>query len=81
MIEQTDYQKNFFDRAAELAAAPSAHLRPRLFPDGTMWCALYGEDLQNGIAGFGKTPEGAMADFDYNFRSLTLTHQVDTKAG
>ena len=72
MIEQTDYQKNFFDRAAELAAAPSTHLRPSLYPDGNMWCALYGENLQDGLAGFGNTPEGAMADFDYNFRSQIL---------
>jgi hypothetical protein len=72
MIELTDYQKNEMNRACEMASAPSTHLRPRLFPDGNRWCALYGESLQEGMAGFGKTPEGAMADFDYNFRCQTL---------
>jgi hypothetical protein len=72
MITPTDYQTNELNRACELAAAPSTHLRPRLFPDGNRWCALYGENLQDGLCGFGKTPEGAMADFDYNFRSQTL---------
>ena len=32
------------------------------FKDGDQWCALYGEDLQAGIAGFGNTPFLAMAD-------------------
>lgn len=32
--------------------------------DGNLWCALYGDDLQNGIAGFGATPAAAMREFD-----------------
>ena len=32
--------------------------------DGDQWCALYGENLQEGVAGFGRTPAEAMADFD-----------------
>jgi len=32
------------------------------YKDGNQWCALYGEDLQSGIAGFGNTPFLAMAD-------------------
>jgi len=80
MIELSDYQKTELNRACELAAAPSTHFRPRLFPDGNMWCALYGENLQEGLAGFGKTPEGAMADFDHNFRCQTLQPNADVKA-
>ena len=38
--------------------------RPRLYPDGDQWCALYGDDLQEGLAGFGDTPAAAMTDFD-----------------
>jgi hypothetical protein len=34
------------------------------FPDGNMWCVLWGEDLQRGIAGFGATPIDAIRDFD-----------------
>jgi hypothetical protein len=32
--------------------------------DGDQWCALYGENLQDGVAGFGDTPEKAMYAFD-----------------
>jgi hypothetical protein len=48
--------------------APHVLMRPRIFPDGDQWCALYGEDLQMGVAGFGNTPEGACADFDRNWQ-------------
>lgn len=37
------------------------------FKDGNQWCALYGEDLQVGIAGFGNTPFLAMADLRDQF--------------
>lgn len=43
---------------------PAMLLRPRLFPDGNQWCALYGDDLQMGIAGFGSTADEALRAFD-----------------
>lgn len=48
---------------------PSVLYRPSLAPDGNMWCALYGENLQEGVAGFGETPAKAMADFDLNWEN------------
>lgn len=45
-------------------ARPSYIWRPRLSIDGNQWCALYGDDLQSGVAGFGSSPEAAYADFD-----------------
>lgn len=44
-----------------------AILRPRLFPDGDQWCALYGENLQDGVAAFGDTPAKAAVQFDIEF--------------
>lgn len=44
--------------------APHVVYRPRLFADGDQWCALLGDDLMTGVAGFGDTPAAAMADFD-----------------
>lgn len=35
------------------------------FKDGNQWCALYGEDLQAGIAGFGGTPLSAIENLRY----------------
>lgn len=43
---------------------PSALWKPRLFRDGNQWCALYGESLQDGVAGFGDSPYEAMTAFD-----------------
>lgn len=43
---------------------PSVLYRPDLSRDGNAWCALYGEDLVRGVAGFGDTPNEAMAAFD-----------------
>jgi hypothetical protein len=50
--------------AAQCAQLPSVLYRPRLMADGTKWCALYGENLQEGVAGFGDTPAEAMHEFD-----------------
>lgn len=62
--------------AAQMAeierARPFMLLRPPVYPDGNMWCALYGDNLQEGVAGFGETPEKAAADFDNNWRTQTL---------
>lgn len=44
--------------------APHVLLRPRIFPDGDRWCCLLGENLQEGIAGFGDTPAAAAMQFD-----------------
>ena len=43
---------------------PSVLFRPRIYVDGDKWCALYGDDLQSGVAGFGDSPAEAMANFD-----------------
>lgn len=72
-----------FDHAAMMAGyaiqnaaaqyeRPSAIYRPALYPDGNKWCALYGEDLQAGLAGFGDTPALAMEDFDKNWSGQKL---------
>ena len=53
-----------FCAAAEHMRAPSVLYRPRLFIDGNQWCALYGDNIQDGVAGFGDSPELAMWAFD-----------------
>ena len=32
--------------------------------DGNKWCVLYGENLHDGVAGFGDSPDTASRDFD-----------------
>ncbi len=43
---------------------PHVIYAPRLSIDGNQWCALYGENLQDGVAGFGDSPNEAMLAFD-----------------
>ena len=43
---------------------PHVVMRPTLCIDGNQWCALYGENLQDGVAGFGDSPGLACVDFD-----------------
>ena len=53
------------------ATAPDPHeLVVRIAPDGDRWCALAGENLQEGIAGFGETPADALRDFATRFEAF-----------
>ena len=54
-------------QAAAHYEAPSAIFRPKIYIDGNKWCALYGDNLQDGVAGFGDSPSAAMYDFDLNW--------------
>lgn len=72
--DKTPYVLDMENRVADInfeAAikrnSPSYLLKPRLFVDGNQWCALYGENIQEGVAGFGDTPEKAFEDFNNNF--------------
>jgi hypothetical protein len=48
---------------------PSAIYRPNIGRCGNQWGALYGDNLQEGVAGFGDSPAAAMADFDKNWNA------------
>ena len=48
---------------------PSVVWKPKLFRDGDQWCALYGGDIQEGVAGFGDSPSAAMLDFDRSWNT------------
>jgi hypothetical protein len=52
------------DVLTEYWASPFILYRPKLYRDGDQWCALYGENLQEGIAGFGKSPDAAVRAFN-----------------
>ena len=40
--------------------------KPRLFLDEGAWCALLGNNLQDGICGYGDSPAEAMQDYEKN---------------
>ncbi len=77
---------HYAERAADAvycAAAeyerPSVLFRPKLSIDGNQWCALYGENLQDGVAGFGDSPTKAMWDFDRAWQKDLETPNVELR--
>lgn len=56
-----------YETLGEQTIRPSVAFKPRLSVDGNKWCALYGDDLMEGVAGFGDSPAEAMLDFDRNW--------------
>ncbi len=58
---------------------PSVIFRPSLSIDGNQWRALYGDNLQDGVAGFGNSPSAAMHDFDRNW--LAKLPETQAQAG
>lgn len=43
-------------------------LKPKITIDGDQWCILWGENLQDGVAGFGASPILAMYAFNKAWR-------------
>lgn len=66
--------------AALEAQRPSVLFRPAIAMDGDQWCALYGDNLQDGVTGFGNTPHAAMLDFDSNWNTQ-LAQRPTTSEG
>jgi len=78
MIDQLEIDKERYAHACDARAhdeRPSTRYRPSLSIDGNQWCAFYGENLQDGVAGFGDSPEEAYQDFDKQWtKNLPLSN-------
>jgi hypothetical protein len=46
------------------AMRPFRLMQTQISWDGNKWCVLYGANLQNGVAGFGDSPDEASRAFD-----------------
>ena len=57
-----------WQQAAAAYERPCVLWKPRLFIDGNQWCALFGENIQEGVVGFGDSPDEAMWAFDTAWR-------------
>jgi len=62
--------KTEFINAAFELQRPCVIFKPTLGREGDHWCALFGENLHDGVAGFGKTPAEAMYAFDKAWREM-----------
>jgi len=59
-----DMVNNRIQQTINYYEEPSAIYKPKVFPDGDKWCALYGDNIQEGVCGFGDTPAAAIIDFN-----------------
>ena len=53
-----------WQQAAAAQERPCVLWKPSLYRDGNQWCALLGENIQDGVVGFGDSPDAAMWAFD-----------------
>jgi len=67
MGHYADMAGRSIQEAAMEYTRPSVMMRPKISKEGNQWCALYGDNLQDGVAGFGESPHLAMYDFDKNW--------------
>lgn len=72
--------ENYRCAAAE-QERPCVLFRPKVFIDGDQWCALYGENLQEGVSGFGASPAEAAAAFDAEWHRKLPPPNVELKGG
>jgi hypothetical protein len=72
---QDQIRSGILEQASEWGR-PCAVFKPTLSRDGNQWCALLGDNLHEGLAGFGDTPAAAMSAFDKAF----YTEKLEAKA-
>lgn len=74
-----DMAKASWQEAAWEYQRPSVVFKPVLSKDGDMWCALFGDNLQIGVAGFGPRPCDAMWAFDNAWLNESGSHIIERK--
>lgn len=56
---------NYLSEENHLCLVAKLGLKP--YKDGNQWCILWGDNIQEGICGFGDTVNAAISDFNTNF--------------
>jgi len=54
--------------------SPAYNLKPKVFLDGDKWCALYGNNIQEGVVAFGDSPNEAFNNFDKIWHTNVRKH-------
>jgi len=75
-----DEMQEYAYRENQLKTRPSTRMKPRLMRVGDQWCALFGGNIQDGVVGFGSSPEKAYEDFDVNWAKEIPSTEPFTKA-
>ena len=69
---QAEQERAAFMLVATLGLSP--------YRDGNQWCFLWGENLQEGVAGFGDTVRSAAEDFSMNCHNERLNPKPSSKS-
>lgn len=80
MAQERMNEQRGANRALMQLARPSAIRKPRVFLDGNKWCALDGENLQEGVCGFGDTPDAACRQFDIQWLNERPNAEITGRA-
>lgn len=70
-----DERMNQLMTKSDLALIEAFGLKP--FKDGDCWCVLFGDNLQEGISGFGKSPHKAVLDFNKNWYNEEAKPEIE----
>ena len=63
----------------DLVNSPFGLLKPVMSMDGNQFCFLLGDNLQEGLAGFGDTPRLAAVDFNKQFNEYSIMNRRGKK--
>ena len=64
LVRAARVREDFAQRVRHELLRPFRLMRTSISLDGGQWCVLYGENLQDGVAGFGESPDKASRAFD-----------------
>lgn len=70
--------KEEFAETAREMRRPAILLKPKLTLDGGQWCALYGENLMDGVCAFGNSPYEAYQNFDWAWEKNLKQKEVQS---
>lgn len=66
-----------YQEAAAEQQRPCVIHKPTISLDGNMWSVLLGDNIMEGVVGFGKTPAHAMDNFDCAYWGKPPAHKTE----
>lgn len=74
--EEIEHEARMYAEQLKIDYTLFSILRPKFGKDGNQWFVLHGENIQEGICGFGDTLHDAIVDFNSDFKKRTVGKAV-----
>ena len=52
-------------------------IKPKIYKDGNQWCVLYGDNIQEGVVGFGDTAHNAIINWEADWNVKIISKPKD----